>query len=169
MNRQMHRLSCSDSWSIKPALFFLEDERWAGLMDKHQLEPLKAAELTNQSKTLKILVQQLPSLPKLPGKRAVFLQSEHQPVLRGLGRWRDLSDLCVRVHKGSCNTDLLPHWKQIVVGMNEFGCYEAKIGKVKKASSLREMNPAHFWLEPPVLCHWATSKFIYFQLEARCS
>lgn len=46
--------------------------------------------------------------PKLPGKRAVFRHSEHQPVLRGLGRWQDLSDLCVWAHNGSCDTDLLP-------------------------------------------------------------
>ena len=25
------------------------------------------------------------------------------------------------------------------------------------ASSHRELNPGHLWLEPPVLCHWATT------------
>ena len=29
-------------------------------------------------------------------------------------------------------------------------------GKWKKASSRRESNQGHPWLEPPVLCHWAT-------------
>ena len=28
---------------------------------------------------------------------------------------------------------------------------------VKKASSRQESNPGHLWLEPPVLCHWATT------------
>lgn len=45
-----------------------------------------------------------PSLPKLPGKRAVCLHSEHQQVLRGPGRWQHLSGLCVRAHKGSYDT-----------------------------------------------------------------
>ena len=34
------------------------------------------------------------------------------------------------------------------------GIYEAKIEWSKKASSHQELNPGHFWLEPPVLCHW---------------
>ena len=41
--------------------------------------------------------------------------------------------------------------------MNEFRCYEAKIEESEKASSRRESNPGHPWLEPPVLCHWATT------------
>ena len=84
-------------------------------------------------------------------------------------------------------------------------CYEVKIEESEKAGSCRESSPGHLWLEPPVLCHWATtarqppthtilymyctgsteclsctpgnhsifclitSKFIYFQREARCS
>ena len=28
---------------------------------------------------------------------------------------------------------------------------------MKKAGSHRELNPGHLWLEPPVLCHWATA------------
>ena len=27
----------------------------------------------------------------------------------------------------------------------------------EKAGSRRESNPRHLWLEPPVLCHWATT------------
>ena len=36
----------------------------------------------------------------------------------------------------------------------EFRCYEVKI---KKAGSHWESNPGHLWLEPPMLCHWATT------------
>ena len=28
---------------------------------------------------------------------------------------------------------------------------------MKKAGSRRESNPGHLWLEPPALCHWATT------------
>ena len=36
------------------------------------------------------------------------------------------------------------------------GC-EAKIEKSEKADSHQESNPGHLWLEPPILCHWATT------------
>ena len=39
--------------------------------------------------------------------------------------------------------------------INEFGCYEVKSEK-EKAGSCNESKPGHFWLEPRVLCHWAT-------------
>ena len=61
---------CRASWSIKPALLFLEGERWTGLMDKCQLEPLKATERTNQSKTLKICVQQSPFSSQVTWKKS---------------------------------------------------------------------------------------------------
>ena len=32
-----------------------------------------------------------------------------------------------------------------------------KIEESEKAGSHRELNPGHLWLEPPVLCHWATT------------
>ena len=32
-----------------------------------------------------------------------------------------------------------------------------KIEESEKAGSHRESNPGHLWLEPPVLCHWATT------------
>ena len=40
------------------------------------------------------------------------------------------------------------------------GCHEmlrVKIQESVKAGSHQESNPGHFWLEPPVLCHWATT------------
>ena len=46
---------------------------------------------------------------------------------------------------------------QVAVQINEFRCYEAKIEESEKAGSRRESNPGHLWLEPPVLCHWATT------------
>ena len=39
----------------------------------------------------------------------------------------------------------------------EYGCYEAKIEESEKGGSRRESNPGHLWLEPPVLCYWATT------------
>ena len=36
-------------------------------------------------------------------------------------------------------------------------CYEVKIEESEKAGSRRESNPGHLWLEPPVLCHRATT------------
>ena len=39
-------------------------------------------------------------------------------------------------------------------GNKGFRCYEAKS---EKAGSPQESNPGHLWLEPPVLCHWATA------------
>ena len=41
--------------------------------------------------------------------------------------------------------------------VNEFRCYEVKQRKVKKAGSRWESSPGHLWLEPPVLCRWATT------------
>ena len=41
----------------------------------------------------------------------------------------------------------------LMLEINEFRCYEAKIEESEKASSRRESNPGHLWLEPPVLCH----------------
>ena len=55
---------------------------------------------------------------------------------------------------------------------DHFRCYEAKIEESEKASSCRELNLGHLWLEPPVLRFYfclITSKFIYFQRETRCS
>lgn len=73
-----------------------------------------------------------PSLPKLPGKRAVCLHSEHQQVLRGPGRWQHLSGLCVRAHKGSYDT--LPSTttlKKIVMGISTmFDCEYLPMKKV---------------------------------------
>ena len=40
--------------------------------------------------------------------------------------------------------------------IKELRCCEVKIEEVK-AGSCRESNPGHLWLEPPVLCHWATT------------
>ena len=45
----------------------------------------------------------------------------------------------------------------LTLEINEFRCYEAKIEESEKAGSRRESNPGHLWLEPPVLCHWATT------------
>ena len=58
--------------------------------------------------------------------------------------------------------------------INEFRCYEAKIEGSEKAGSRRESNPGHPWLEPAgfftsLYFRLVTSKFIYFQREARCS
>ena len=36
----------------------------------------------------------------------------------------------------------------LMLEINEFGCYEAKIEESEKAG-----NPGHIWLEPLVLCH----------------
>ena len=36
-------------------------------------------------------------------------------------------------------------------------CHEAKIEESEKARSCWELNPGHFWLEAPVLCHWVTT------------
>ena len=41
----------------------------------------------------------------------------------------------------------------ILLAINEFRCYEAKIEESEKVSNHRELNPEHLWLEPPVLCH----------------
>ena len=41
--------------------------------------------------------------------------------------------------------------------INEFWCYEARIEKSEMAGSCRKLNPGLFWLEPPVLYHWATT------------
>ena len=63
-------------------------------------------------------------------------------------------------------------------------CYEAKIEESEKAGSYQESNPGHFWLELPLsyanrtttshhnplsIFRLITSKFLYFQREARCS
>ena len=45
----------------------------------------------------------------------------------------------------------------LTLKIKEFRCYEAKIEESEKDGSLRELNPGHLWLEPPVLCHWATT------------
>ena len=65
----------------------------------------------------------------------------------------------LRVEWGSTNTSwhidaqsILPHAENIWIR-----CYEAKVEQNKKAGSCRESNPGHLWLEPPVLCHWATT------------
>ena len=41
----------------------------------------------------------------------------------------------------------------LTLQIDEFRCYEAKIEEGGKASSRRESNPGHLWLEPPVLCY----------------
>ena len=41
--------------------------------------------------------------------------------------------------------------------MLEIKEYEAKIEESEKASRHRESNQGHLWLEPPLLCHWATT------------
>ena len=45
----------------------------------------------------------------------------------------------------------------LTLEIDEFRCYEAKIEEGEKASSCQESNPGHLWLEPPVLCYWATT------------
>ena len=50
------------------------------------------------------------------------------------------------MHRASCLT----------LETNEFRCYEAKIEKWKGQQPLG-VNPGYFWLELPVLCHWATT------------
>ena len=64
------------------------------------------------------------------------------------------------------------HSKALLI--NEFRCYEVKIEESEKAGSCRELNPGHLWLEPPVLCHWATTArqpqtltilYMYFRLS----
>ena len=40
----------------------------------------------------------------------------------------------------------------LMLEINEFRCYEAKIEESEKAGSHRESNRGHLWLEPPVLC-----------------
>ena len=45
----------------------------------------------------------------------------------------------------------------LTLEINEFRCYEVKIEESEKAGCCRESNPRHLWLEPPVLCHWATT------------
>ena len=44
----------------------------------------------------------------------------------------------------------------LTLEVNEFRYYEAKIEESEKAGSRQESNPGYLWLEPPVLCHWAT-------------
>ena len=44
-----------------------------------------------------------------------------------------------------------------IINEYEFRCYEVKKEETKKASCRRESNPGHLWLEPPALCHWATT------------
>ena len=41
----------------------------------------------------------------------------------------------------------------LMLEINEFRCYEAKIEESEKAGSRQESNPGHLWLEPPVLWH----------------
>ena len=41
----------------------------------------------------------------------------------------------------------------LMLEINKFRCYETKIEESEKASSHRELNPGHLWLEPPVLGH----------------
>ena len=43
----------------------------------------------------------------------------------------------------------------ILLAINEFRCYEAKIEESEKAGNHRELNPGHLWLELAALCHWA--------------
>ena len=45
----------------------------------------------------------------------------------------------------------------LMLEVNEFRYYEAKIEESEKAGSRQESNPGYLWLEPPVLCHWATT------------
>ena len=45
----------------------------------------------------------------------------------------------------------------LTLEVNEFRYYEAKIEESEKAGSRQESNPGYLWLEPPVLCHWATT------------
>ena len=44
---------------------------------------------------------------------------------------------------------------RFILLINEFGCYDAKFERVKKAGSHKESNPGHLWLESPVLYYWA--------------
>ena len=48
------------------------------------------------------------------------------------------------------------HLASAMLEIKELRCYEGKIEESEKASSHRELNPGHLWLEPPVLCYWAT-------------
>ena len=59
--------------------------------------------------------------------------------------------------------------------IKEFRCYEAKIEESEKAGSRHESNLGHLWLEPPVLCHWATTArqpptliILYLYCTCRC-
>ena len=45
----------------------------------------------------------------------------------------------------------------LTLEINDFTCYEVKIEESEKAGSRRKLNPGHLWLEPPVLCHRATT------------
>ena len=45
----------------------------------------------------------------------------------------------------------------LTLEINEFRYYEVKIEESEKAGSRQESNPGYLWLEPPVLCHWATT------------
>ena len=54
-------------------------------------------------------------------------------------------------------TEILLRASCLKLEINGFRCYKAKIEESEKAGSRQESNPRHFWLEPPVLCHWATT------------
>ena len=41
----------------------------------------------------------------------------------------------------------------LMLEIDEFRYYEVKIEEGEKASSRRESNPGHLWLELPVLCY----------------
>ena len=45
----------------------------------------------------------------------------------------------------------------LMLKIKELRCYEAKIEESEKAGSCRESSPGDLRLEPPVLCHWATT------------
>ena len=72
----------------------------------------------------------------------------------------------LRIHRcwlllGSCSLQ----WEQprerrgraSIFKLKEFRCYEGKIEESEKGSSRHELHPGYLWLEPSVLCYWATT------------
>ena len=83
-----------------------------------------------------------------------FLQQQviHLAVVLHLLKWRIWFHLYCH-HAGM----LVPTWPISSVSIKEFRCYEAKNRGKWKAGSRQESNSGHLWLEPPLLCHWATA------------
>ena len=73
-----------------------------------------------------------------------------------------LCKLVVRMERGFEHTTSEKYDESYT--MNEFRCYEAKLKESEKAGSCQESNPRHLWLEPPMLCHWATDSWMTTRL-----